>query len=96
MTNNTEDNLDSAKKYEIKTEALELVFRSMSPPHLFCDNCGYDMDAWMFWETVVLEAIEMQRELGSQHVLEQLEKADELFFAECPECGEVSDFRGNP
>ena len=83
------------EEFEAKTEALELLFRTLTPPHLLCANCGYNIDAWEFWETVILEQIEWQKSRGYEHLLSQLERASDVFFSECPECGEVADFRGD-
>jgi predicted RNA-binding Zn-ribbon protein involved in translation (DUF1610 family) len=82
------------RKFKAKTEATELLYETVSPPHLICANCGHDMGAWEFWEQVILEQIQRQKDTGSDHLLIQLDRASELFLAECPECGEVRDFRG--
>jgi hypothetical protein len=88
-------NIKEQLEFVAKTQALELLFRTLTPPHLLCANCGYDIDAWKYWETVILEQIERQKAMGTAHLLDQLERAHDVFFSECPECGEVADFRGD-
>lgn len=83
------------EEFAANTKALRKSFKMETPPHLLCSNCGFDIDAWKFWETVILEQIEFQKARGSAHLLDQIEKTHEIFLAECPECGEVSDFRGD-
>jgi hypothetical protein len=83
------------EEFAANTKALRKSFKMETPPHLLCSNCGFDIDAWKFWETVILEQIEFQKARGSAHLLDQIEKTHEIFLAECPECGEVADFRGD-